>query len=289
MIALSGDGKWIVSTGRLGTTVWNRGTRQIAYTVNSKSAYVATLDVSPDSIKFATGSSNKTVIIWAISNGRRLVVLGPHVNVVTAVRFSPDGDRVAVAVPGQGLHIYEAYGGQSLRFIEAECSRLNGLVWLGDSIHIYTLSGSSIKCLHGDKFETLSEWAIPGSLIHDPNGSSGIALPRNGRFIASFAGRVVTFWNTSTRVRLGPLFEHLQVDNLYSIALSPDSNYVATGNNDGMIILRDLKDIIPSSLRVDHTCQFSRLVSCVIRLNAKIGSEMLRTPWLSSLNQILQA
>ena len=245
MIALSGDGKWIINTGRLGTTVWNRGTRQIAYTVNSKSAYVAMLDVSPDSIKFVTGSSNKTVIIWAISNRRRLVVLGPHVNIVTAVRFSPDGNHIAVAVPGQGLHIYEAYGGQSLRFIEAECSHLNSLVWLDDSIHIYTLSGSSIKCLHNDKFETLSEWAIPGSLIHDSNSSSGIALPRNSKFVASFAGRVVTFWNTSTRVQLGPLFEHLQVDKLYSITFSPDSNYVTTGSNDGMIILCDLKDIIP--------------------------------------------
>ena len=71
----------------------------------------------------------------------------------------------------------------------------------------------------------LSKWAVPGSLIH------GI-LPH--------------------ACDSDPSSNICRSTNLYSIALSPDSNYVATGSNDGIIILRNISDIIPSSLRVDQ-------------------------------------
>ena len=69
-IALSHDSNWIVGAGERVATVWNRRTCQVAHTVSEHSDWVNTVDVSPDSTKFATGSDDKKAIIWDISNGR---------------------------------------------------------------------------------------------------------------------------------------------------------------------------------------------------------------------------
>ena len=246
-IALSRDGNWIVGAGERVAIVWNRRTRQVARTVSEHSGWVNTVDVSPDSTKFATGSDDKKVTIWDISNGRRLVGPLQHCYPVIAVRFSPDGDCIAVAQRNYCLTIYDAYGGLTLeRITTVSLSQNSPIAWLGNSRRIFTLSGNQIRLFRDTK--VTAEWKIPGHSDDKNSWSTGISLPSNKKFIAAFTGRVLTFWNLSTRERLGPIFEHRQVDKLYSITLSPDNNYVATGSNDGIIILRNLNDIIPSSL-----------------------------------------
>ena len=102
----------------------------------------------------------------------------------------------------------------------------------------------------GVKF--LSEWTIPGSNIDGKGCWKSITVSSNGKFVASFYCRSLSFWDTSTHVRFGPVFDHPQHPKLYSLALSPDNNYAATGTDDGVITICDLTGVIPSSHRGDE-------------------------------------
>jgi WD40 repeat protein len=50
---------------------------------------------SPDGQTLASGSYDKTVILWDVGTGQKLCTLEGHRGLVTSVAFSPDGRTLA--------------------------------------------------------------------------------------------------------------------------------------------------------------------------------------------------
>ena len=246
-LSLSGDRNWIVSGENRVATVWNRNTRQIVLKVNDHTDLVSGVDVSPDSATFATGSEDGKTFIWDIFTGRRLIGPLQHKYHVLAVRFSPDGDRLATLELRKELRIYDSHNGQLLRNIPLLICTATSIAWSSDSQRIFALSVNALTHLYVETGTFLPQWAVPGQSY---NNYGSIALPSNGRFIAAFVGQSLSFWDISMRKQIGPVFDHPQAKQLYSIALSLDNNYLATGSTNGTITLRNLNDIIPMSYLV---------------------------------------
>ena len=82
--------------------------------------------------------------------------------------------------------------------------------------------------------------------IHENNnGPMSVILSADGKFIASFAGHFVSFWDTSTHTQLGIVEE---THNIGSIALSPDGCRLAAGSaTSGTSIIWNLGGILPDS------------------------------------------
>lgn len=236
-IALSSDRRWIISGEHGGATVWHRDTHQIALTVNEHTDWVGTVDVSPDSTRFATGGMDRNLFIWDVSTGTRLVGPLQHDDNLTAVKFSPSGGYVATTTwTAQSLRIYNAHTGELIRTIPV-ASTTESIAWSNDSQRIFAISSNVIRQV---VVETGGfEWIVPGELP--------LSLPRNGRFLACFVGNFLTLWDTFSGERFGPVFD--QPGGLpRSIALSLDNDYLAIGHNNGIITLRKLnRDFIPTS------------------------------------------
>ena len=97
-IAVSRDGKWIVSGAAYGhVTVWDAESHKKAIRLIGHELGVFAVDISPDATRIATGSSDSTLCVWSLSTGEQL--LGPfkHDDGVAAVKFSPDRRRIATA------------------------------------------------------------------------------------------------------------------------------------------------------------------------------------------------
>ena len=247
-MALSGDGKWLVSGGWQAVAVWDRRTRQSVFTAKEHSDWVNEVHMSSNSTKFATAAYDWTAIIWNTSNGRPLIPPLQHRGAVVGVRFSPDGNRLATSVQDGELRIYNAHDGQLLRNIAISLFSTIPTTWSNDSQHIFALSQRNVlKYIYVDKPSFLSEWTVSGK--PQPNDMGSIVLSSNGKFIACFVGSFLSFWDVSTRAQLGPVFDHAQTPRLYSIALSPDNSFVATGGYGGVITIHNLNGIIPVSHR----------------------------------------
>lgn len=251
-IVLSGDGKWIVSGQGMGVVVWNRNTRQEVFTVNKRANWVVAVDVSPDSTKFITGSMDTNVFIWDILTGDRLVGPLEQPDSPTVVKFSPSGDRI-VAVERKSLRIYNAHTGEFLTTIwNSNLFWKNPIVWSGDSQRIFLVLSNSgtaeIRQIHVDTGTSISQWA---ALSADSRcGIGSLILSSNDRFIASFIGRSLSFWDASTCVQLGSVVDHSGDGKLSSVALSLVNvgiNRLATGSVGGKMIIQDLDDVIPAS------------------------------------------
>lgn len=246
-LAVSRDGKWVVSgTGFRRVTMWNSETHSRAKELQAHSSYVRAVDVSPDGTRIATGSEDGTVCVWSLPGGQRL--LGPlrlpsH---VVAVKFSPDGHLIATATWKRfSVQVYDSQTGSCLVDVSIHVSsQLNqSLAWVRDGKQFFALSvDGDIYCLDVSTGATLSKWRI-----HNSSNAQCIALASNGKFIAASAGSSVSFWDTTTRKRIGSNIRH-QVD-IVSMAIS--KNYDIAIGGDRKITLRNLCDVVPSSYYED--------------------------------------
>lgn len=252
-LAVSRDGKWIVSGTDLGlVTVWNAERHEKVSEFQAHNQDVFAVDISPDATKIATGSGDKTAYVWSLSttqagvnrqgDSQRLLLAGPlqHRNTVAAVKFSPDGRRLATATRDRhSIRLYDSRNGRCLVDVRIHVnSHINqSLAWTSDSKRLFALSQEGvIHCLDVSTGTILSEWSI-----HNNVNARCIALASSGVFIAASANSSVSFWDTETRTRVGPVIEFSH--DVWSMAISAN-DFVAGG--DKTISLRSLCDMLPS-------------------------------------------
>ena len=242
-ISVSRDHKWVACGTTKGASVWDAELHEKVVEVEDGICVYA-VDVAPDCTRFATGTDYRKVTIWSIM-GEKL--LGPleHGNDVVGVKFSLDGGRLATACYSDStIRIFDAHNGDHLISMENPESG-DSFLTIGWSTHGQRLFAAStdhkIKLFDSSTGSLLAEWQIH----ENDNGPMSIALPTNGKFIASSAGRVVSFWDTSTHTQLGIVEE---THNIHSIALSPDGCRLAAGSRkSGSSIIWNLRGILPDS------------------------------------------
>jgi WD40 repeat protein len=101
-VALGPDDRTIVAPGPGPIYCWDVETGEIIHRYYGHTAYVWSLDVSPDGKYILSGSNNGEVILWDFSTGEELYRLNAHTQPVISVTFSPDG-KYAYAVSTDGL------------------------------------------------------------------------------------------------------------------------------------------------------------------------------------------
>ena len=207
---------------------------------------VFSVDVAPDCTKFATvtGPGKGKVTIWSITTKERL--LGPlELGGGVRVRFSPDSGRLATACIGDStIRIFDTHNGDQLISIENPIpgNSFLPIAWSTHGQRLFAVSeDNKIRLFDSSTGSPLAEWQI-----HENSTSPmSIALSANGKFIASSAGRFISFWDTLTHTQLGIVEE---THKIQSITLSPDGCRLAAGFTDSETsIIYDLRSILPGS------------------------------------------
>jgi len=251
-VSMSRDGKWIVCGTSKGANVSDAKTQEKALEVESGS-YVGAVDISPDSTRFATGtgwaSEKGSITIWNILTGKKLVGPLQHDGPVRGVKFSPNGERIAIVCPAEkSVRVFDSHNGDQLVKnndirISNRYSPITPLAWSSNQQQIFFASGSNtIVSFDVSTGSQLAEWQV-----HDDGNVESIALASNGKFLATFSveSTGIWFWDTSTLAQIGPVIEDGQ--EIWSIALSPDCSYLATGGRGGNIMIHNLSNILPDS------------------------------------------
>ena len=235
-----------------GATVWDTKSHDKVHQVDSSNV-VGTVDISPDSTKFATGSwlagtsldSENSVNVWDITTGERLVGPLQRGGTVVGVKFSPNGNHLATLAQEHHIRIFNSKNGDQLIEFDNQIpqwSSITPIVWPSDAQLFAMSEGGKIKSFDTSTGSQLAEWKI-----HEDSVLRviSIALPANNKFIASSASRSVSFWDTSTHTQLSNVLE--DVDEIRSIALSPDGTHLATGGYNTTITIWNLRGILPES------------------------------------------
>ena len=242
-IAVSRDHQWVVCGTDYGASVWDAGIQEKVTEVEGDSR-VYTVDVSPDSTRFATGTPNEASI-WSISSGERLIGPLQHDNTgaIGGIKFSPNGERIATACGGGCICIFDSHHGDKLITITTITTGgfpSTPLAWSNDGKKIFATSkDNKIKSFDVSTGSQLAESQFLGDY-----SVYSIALASSGNFIVSCQLHSIAFLDSSTLSHIHPVIEE-SGELLRSIALSPDNGYLACGLGNGKITVHNLGDILP--------------------------------------------
>jgi len=231
-------------------SVWDMETQNLKKVIKVEgTAYVLTVDISPDSTRFATSTGyDEKASIWNIFTGERLVGPLQHNGSVASIKFSPNGGYIAALwglAKNSSIHVFDSHNGHHLVKIDNEVSKglstVTPLAWSSNGQQIFAVSSNhKIK-----SFDVFTGSQLAESRVHADNDVDCIALASNGKFLATFVDCSIMSRDTSILRRIVPVIMNNHIHGIWSIALSLDCSYLATRGFDGNITIRNFSNILP--------------------------------------------
>ncbi len=189
----------------------------------------AGLAISPDGrlLAFGTKGSAKEKPLLKICNvndGAHLLALKGHLDEITSVTISPDGNRLASASEDQTIKIWDVNTGEELSTLHEE-----------QTAFCLAFSPDGQRLASGSEDGTIKLWAPPGreSRALSPKGPNlHVSFSPDGQRLVG-SGRRILIWNVKTgKVVQRPTILDNSSSKLgpYRVEWTPDSRYLVAGS-----------------------------------------------------------
>jgi len=188
---------------------------------------------SPDSSLLASGSNDKVIRLWKVSDGSLVRTMEGHKEPIRCIAFSPDGSRLASGSDDQTIRLWRVSDGSLVRVIEAKAGT-------GSIFSIaFSPDGSLLASASSD---ALQLWEVSdGSLIRElQGGGKNVAFSPDGILLASGSGEEVFLRKVSDGTLVRPQGDNLHI--ISDIDFSPDGSSLAAGLFGGSVHLWNLED-----------------------------------------------
>ena len=222
------------------------------------SKQIKSIAFSPDGKYLATGSWDKSVVLWDVSSPENMRAvdtlreLGPH-DEVTSLAFSPDGKFLISGEATGKMHLWNIQDPSSAEWLQEIPAQHTQEV---SSIAFDPLGGGKFASASDDKTVVLWDWDPASDSITKVavlEGHTGrvrsIAFNEGGTILAS-AGYddTVILWGVQTGERIGPaLLGHQGTINTIFFGRDETTDILLSGSNDRTVILWDLSTRQPLS------------------------------------------
>jgi len=207
---------------------------ELVQTLVGHNGYVLCVTVSPSGSHFASGGSDKKVMIWSESGEggewARVQVLEDHTYKICAVCFSFDGKQLATA----GFNLIKTYS-----FNEGNAILAHTLEGPPRRVSSLSFSPDCKLLCSGSDDESIKFWnPANGSLVKSIDEAHtytvySVSYSPNGRILVSAGNdRTMKIWDAET-FELKHTFE--QEFTTSQLTITADSNYIVSANKDNTV------------------------------------------------------
>jgi WD40 repeat protein len=221
-----------------------RGATAVRSVLSGHSGAVNGLAYAPDGSFLASGSDDRSLILWDPVSGKERLRLTGHAGPVDAVAVSPDsrlvasgaGDWHAASVPGE-LWLRDAKTGERVAELSGHGGPVFALAFTGDG---RTLASGSLD-------GTVALWDVAAKRERArlrpglPGWVQALAITPDGQTIAFANGGALTVWDVALGRQKGSLAGHKE--DVDALAISPDGKTLASGSRDKSVKLWDLSTL----------------------------------------------
>jgi len=240
VVSVAGSASLLIASddGTVGLTSVASGNSERLYaTMNQR---VLTVASRPDSQRFAGGCESGEVLIWNANSGDKTLQSLNAESAVTAMQWSADSQRLAVATAANTVLIY----GPSLPGVQPpvelvlwqklQCDAAIGRIqFAADGRRLFTALADG----------RLEEWVCsgPGQRRQYQHGGPvyGVAVTKDGTVAVSCSvDQTVRVWDNLTGQQKFQLNGH--TGPVHSVAISPDETFAVSSGSDGTLRLWDI-------------------------------------------------
>lgn len=231
--------------------------------------------ISPDSKVYATGGTDRNIILWDVRTGRILQELDEN-DIAQALVFSPDGKYLISGGQRRTVNIWDWQSGEKINTLKGHRNEIFALAVSPDGatiasgstdrlIKLWDLqSGEFLKDLKGHRGyitsldfhpsgnkivsassdETIKEWALPGGFeISNVRAHRGwvraVRYSPDGKYIATAGDdHKIKIWNN------GKMHHYLKghKDIVHSLTYSHDGKYLISGSQDRFFYIWNIQN-----------------------------------------------
>ncbi|WP_339385303.1 WD40 repeat domain-containing protein [Aetokthonos hydrillicola] len=205
-----------------------------AITLQGHTGWVSSVAFSPDGTMLASASSDQTLKLWDVLQGKCLKTLLGHTRWISSVAFSPDETTLASCSGDSTLRLWNILTGKCIKI----CQGHSGWLW---SI-AFSPDGLTVASASEDK--TLKLWDVStGECLKTFEGHSSwvqcVVFSPDGKTLASAScDQSVRLWDVSTGKCLKTFWGHISW--VQCLAFSPDGKTLASGSCDQTVRLWDV-------------------------------------------------
>jgi RNA polymerase sigma factor (sigma-70 family) len=247
-LAISPDGRLLVSAGGGSTRVWDTATGKKLHELAAENGWDRALAISPDSKRLATTGSG-VLLLWDLSTGkelRRLPLVDKNPSASNVFAFSSDGNTLACsdydnseAADRHGrVHLYDVTTGREILHIPAHKRSIDALAFSVDGTTLATWAADDAVRLWnpqtGIEREQLKGMSREWQLI---SAIRKLAFLADGKTLLSLVGSTAHFWDVANAKEVRVLPIELP-DGMR--ALTPNGKFLAVWHREGWISLWDL-------------------------------------------------
>jgi tetratricopeptide (TPR) repeat protein len=192
---------------------------------------VRSVAFSPDGNTLVSGSSDQTIKLWRVRDGRLMKTITGHGNWVRSVAFSPDGKTLASGSGDKSIKLWRVSDGRLIKTFTGH----------GNYVRSVAFSPDGNTLASGSSDQTIKLWRVrDGRLMKTITGHGNwvrsVAFSPDGNTLASGSyDNTIKLWRVSDGKLMKTLTGHGSY--VWSVAFSPDGKTLASGSEDNTIKL----------------------------------------------------
>jgi WD40 repeat protein/DNA-binding SARP family transcriptional activator len=257
-LALSPDGRTLALGQENGSIILaDAATGRRRRVVTGHGPGVPRLAFSRDGAKVASLSDDRTVVVWSVATGQTEQTLRGQASPVTGLAFSPHGDTLYASSLNNGVIAWDLTGTRGLvRQLTRAAGPVAGIAFSPRDANLLALAqrGGPVTL-----WDVASRTQVVKRLAVTGGSQNPVAFSADGGVLAAVdhADGAVVLFDVRTRAPIGRLpsvyplpspYESLNPsyrDVINGIAFSRDGRRLATGDQNGVVVLWDLAKHAP--------------------------------------------